>query len=103
MGVDGFLTGGYINEPVIQRWMFMADSPSISIFETWYGAQKQINDVYTASMTIQLSSIGRKYNMVKGFLRTYNILPSARRVLQPRQFEIVWQSASWAPVTISAQ
>jgi hypothetical protein len=103
MGVDGILTGGRVIEPVVQRWMFMADSPSISIFETWKGAQDQIADVYSGNMTILMPSMGRKYTMVKGFLITYSVMPSARRVLQPRQFEIRWQSVSWAPATQSAQ
>ena len=104
MGVDsGNLAGGrVINKIVLQRISFLADSSSNLIFEQWKGAQDQLGDVYIATMTVTLTSVNRKYNQVGGFLTRYSVAPAGRKVLQPRQFEITWQSVVPAPVNANA-
>lgn len=93
MGVDGVLTGGFVNVPTIQRFHLMADSPSNEFFDNWYLRQKADQDTYNVSGTILLRSLGKKYTMVKGFLKAYQPLPNAARTLQAREHSIEWQSA----------
>lgn len=94
MGVDGHLTAGHVFEPVPMKIAFMADSPSIPIFENWEANQRQVGDVYAASATITLTGINRQFTLNNGFLVTYPVMPSAKKVLQPRIFGITWESVT---------
>ncbi len=92
MGVDGILSGGFVFNPIEQSFTFQADSSSNLIFDTWYQNQVSLKDVYTASATVILTSIGREYVCTNGFLRTWQVIPSAARTLQPRRATIHWNS-----------
>ena len=48
MGVDGVLTGGYVNVPFVQTINLMADSPSNDLFDQWAAAENLIQDKYVA-------------------------------------------------------
>lgn len=98
MGVDGFLSGGFVYNPVVQGFSLMADSPSAKFFDDWVAAERIINDKYTAFGTIYLQATSRKYAMTKGFLVTAPVLPDAKKVLQPRKFTIRWERVLPAPV-----
>lgn len=98
MGVDGFLSGGFVFVAIEQGITLQADSPSNALFDQWYAAQTQVKDIYNAAATIQLPSLGVKFTMTKGFLTDYTIIPDAKRVLQPRKYGITWQSAIPAPI-----
>jgi hypothetical protein len=93
MGVDGLLSGGFVNVPVPQTFDLMADSPSNSVFDTWWAAQEAAQDVYIASGVIILPGVGIKWTMVKGFLTSYQPLPDVKKLLQSRKFEITWQQS----------
>ena len=92
MGVDGILSGGYVNVPVPQTIALQADSVSNQIFDTWGTTQKTINDIYYANMTATFPSLGIKYTLTRGILSSYSPLGSPRKVLQPRRHTITWQS-----------
>lgn len=94
MGVDGHLTAGHVFEPVAMKIAFMADSPSIPIFETWEANQRKIGDVYPASATITLTGINRQFTLNNGYLVSFPTIPSAKKVLQPRVFGITWESVT---------
>ncbi len=94
MGVDGHLTAGHVFEPVQMKIAFMADSPSIPIFENWEANQRKVGDVYAASGSITLTGVNRQYTLNNGFLVTYPVMPSAKKVLQPRVFGITWESVT---------
>lgn len=93
MGVDGRLTAGFVNVSTRQTFYLQADSPANDFFDQWYGRQKADQDTYIAGGTILLRSLGKKYTMVRGFLKSYQPLPNAAKVLQARQHTIEWQSA----------
>lgn len=94
MGVDGVLSGGWVNNPVSQNFSLQADSPSNAVFDNWYAAERTITDKYPASAVITLPSLNVKYTMVRGFLISYPIIPAARKIIQPRRFTIRWESAT---------
>jgi hypothetical protein len=98
MGVDGVLTGGFIHVPVTVGYALMADSSSISFFDTWWLAQQQINDLYFANGVIRLKSIGRLYTLTKGILKTYPPIADGGKTLKGRKFTVTWQSISPAPI-----
>ncbi|WP_028732070.1 phage tail fiber protein [Rhizobium leguminosarum] len=92
MGVDGKLSGGFVFTAVSQTFTLQADSPSNVIFDTWAQNQRLLKDVYVAQGRITLPSIGFQYVQTKGFLISYPPLPSAAKTLQPRAYQIQWES-----------
>ena len=69
---------------------FEAASPSLVIFENWYGTQDAIGDILFASAVILQPSIGRKYLCAMGVLQRVQTMAEARRILADREFAIHW-------------
>lgn len=97
MGVDGHLSGGFVFNPVRMNIALQADSDSIRIFEDWIAAMNTAREVYVAHGQVQLPSVKRKYVMTRGFLTNIPPTPAARKVLQPRRFQITWGRITSAP------
>lgn len=98
MGVDGVLSGGMIYTPKPQNVSLQADSASITFFDAWYTAMQANVATYTAVGNITLTSVGKSWTLVNGFLRRYKPLPDAKKVLQPQRFRIEWQSVLPTPI-----
>jgi hypothetical protein len=98
MGVDGKLSGGKVNNPISQGFSLMADSPSIPIFDQWWGAMQVSQDVLVANGVITLPSLLIKYTLTKGFLTKYPPISGAKKTLQARKFNIVWESLTPSPI-----
>jgi hypothetical protein len=98
MGVDGILSGGYTPVAKRQSITLQADSGSNTIFESWAIAQDTIKDAYIATAFVTIPAIGRLYTCTRGFLTGYPPHPDARRVLQPRRFQITWGAILPAPI-----
>lgn len=92
MGVDGILSGGFVYNPIPQTFSIQADSASNKIFEDWDQFQRQAKDVFTANASVTLISVGTIYTHTKGFLSSVSKMPTAGRILQPRQYTITWES-----------
>lgn len=92
MGLDGQLSAGWVPTPKIWSITLQADSASTFMFDSWQQAQEAVRDAYVANAVITLPSLGRYYQCTKGFLTNYGPMPDARRTLQPRRFQITWQS-----------
>jgi hypothetical protein len=99
MGVDGTLSGGYINVPFEQGYTLQADSPSIVFFDQWFYQQKAIFDTLNPNATITMPSLGKKWAMTKGFLIGYKPMPDLKKIAQPQKFRVRWESALPAPTT----
>lgn len=97
MGVDGLLSGGFVYVEIRQEISLQADSASNLVFDTWWTQMQAAQDVYVANGIIQLPSIATKFQMVRGFLTGYKPSPGAKKVLQPRRYEITWESVAPAP------
>jgi hypothetical protein len=92
MGVDGRMSGGFT--PFITKMTveLQADSPSLTVFDQWINAMKAAREVFTASATIQIQSIGKLYVCSNGILTSLQQMPSAKKILQPVQYIIQWES-----------
>jgi hypothetical protein len=97
LGVDGFAASGWTPRLTTQTITLLAASESFRIFEDWLAAMDQAREVLYATGIIEIPSIGRKYFLPQGTLTNFPAMPNAKRVLQQRQFTIVW---AW-PVTSS--
>ena len=98
MGVDGFLSGGWVPTEKRMSISLQADSLSNAIFEAWQAAQQAVRDAYTADMFVTLPAISRIYTCTRGFLTGYPPTADVRRVLQPRRYQITWNEIIAAPV-----
>jgi len=94
MGVDGFLAAGFVFNPVTWSVSLMADSPSNDFFDQWYQANRKAVDVYRCNGSVWLPSLGKKYDMQRGALTTYRVMPDAAKTLRSRTFGIIWQAVS---------
>jgi len=97
MGVDGILSGGFVNVPWVQKVHLMGSSNSNLVFETWWASSLAAQDVYVASGTITYPSIKKVYTLTTGFLTSYKPLSAAKKLLQPREYEITWQIGAVSP------
>jgi hypothetical protein len=102
MGVDGRLSAGFVCVAIPQTITIMPDSPSSTYFDNWSGAQRNAREVYRCDGTCILPGIAMAYRMTRGFMTRYKPIPDVRRVLQARQFRIVWEKIEGAPYSIPA-
>lgn len=98
MGVDGKLSSGYTPYPVPFKLVLQADSPSMSIFDNLIAAQDAVNEVMRVDATILLQGNGDKYALTKGTLTKFTPMPDNKKILQPRTFEITFESRTKSPV-----
>ncbi len=98
MGVDGVLSAGFVYIQIPQEITLQADSDSNDFFDTWWTQMQAAQDVYAASGIIKLPSIATKFTQINGFLTGYKPAPGAKKLLQPRKYEITWERIAPAPM-----
>jgi hypothetical protein len=92
IGVDGLKSEGYVFALVPMEIHFAASSKAIKLFETWIAQQKQQKETFSASGMIVIPATSTVYECTNGTLTRGSIMPNAGRTLQPRQFQITWES-----------
>jgi hypothetical protein len=103
MGVDGFLSAGFIWEQVKQTYAFQADSDSNLIFDQWQMAEQAISDKYPCTATITLPGILAQFNCGPGYLTMASPIPGAKKLYQPRRYTIEWQQVLPAEIATVVQ
>jgi hypothetical protein len=98
MGVDGKMSAGYTPFPTKLNVTLQADSDSISIFDTWLGAMQTAKEVFFGDATIVMPSVGRTYILTKGAMTRITQFPAAKKILQPVQYEITFESVVAVPL-----
>lgn len=98
MGADGFLAAGKVPKPKVMDVTLQANSPSTLFWDTIYTAQEALGDLVEFFGIIQQPSIGRVYTLTKGYLTNYTPIADAKGTLQPRKFQVVWQTVTGAPM-----
>jgi len=98
MGADGRMAAGWIPQIKNMNVTLQANSKSNDFFEAWYSAQEAAREVYSAFGTAVQPSIGKAYILSNGILTNYTPLSEAKKLLQPRKFQIKWESALGAPI-----
>lgn len=91
MGVDGRMSMGFVFNSVDMTITIMPDSPSLALFEAWINTEKATKDKFSANATVMMPSLGRKYVLTNGGLKTIKSMPDAKKLLQPMSFVITWQ------------
>ena len=98
LGLDGKQSSGWVPHNVKWRITLMANSPSVSFFDTLIAAQDAIQDTFSLSGVVKLPGPGRKFAMNNGTLTRGKIMPDGKKTLQPQTYEITWESVHPAPV-----
>lgn len=101
MGVDGTLSGGYVPREKKTTIMLQANSPSNAFFDAWQASQDASLSAFPAIGMITLPSLGLAFALTTGFLTSYMPTADAKKILQPRRFEITWQTILGSPVGLS--
>jgi len=90
LGVDAMVGAGWVPALIPQKFMFLASSPSVDIFELWGRTNNTNLSTAVAQGTVYIPAISKAYNMINGYLKGYSPLPDAKKVLAPRSFTITW-------------
>ena len=97
MGVDGFLTGGYVFNKVRYVYTLQADSPSTFVFDQWKFNQDANLDTIPANGLMKLKSLGTKWIWTRGFLTEWSPAPNVKKLVRERKFTVEWQSVISQP------
>lgn len=98
MGVDGFLSAGYTPQPIKLKVKLQADSPSQQLFDDWARAMTSSRDILYANAQLDLPGPGLSYAMTKGALTSYKPIADGKKKLDPREFEITFESCVPSPL-----
>jgi hypothetical protein len=98
MGVDGFLSGGWVATEKKVTYTLQADSPSNAVFDGWYAFNEQLREVSIAQGSIIYPAISQVFTLIRGFLTTYTPIADAKQLIQPRKFTVTWQRIVGVPI-----
>jgi len=89
MGIDGVLSAGFVFNAVPFSLTLQADSASLQLFENIYQYETANRTKLSANLTVTLPAIKRRYELNKGFMRSYKA-PAGKKVLQPAAVQFVF-------------
>jgi hypothetical protein len=98
MGVDGFMSAGYVPVLTKQGVTLQADSLSNDVFDAWFSLSQANRETVFASGTILMRNIGRSFILVNGILSRIPRFATASKTLRARKFEITWEQVLAEPV-----
>jgi hypothetical protein len=96
MGIDGNLSAAFIFVPTKQAIHLQADSASNAVFEDLRAAEVAGVEKLPVSMTVAIPAVKKIYTCVTGYLTSYPPISDAKKSLQPRKYEITWQTVTVA-------
>lgn len=96
MGVDGFLSGGWVWKAQRMRITLQADSVSNPFFDQWNQQMQGTGQVYVANGVLRIPSIALKIIMTTGYLTQWK-LPGAKKLVEPRNYGITWNLCQPVP------
>lgn len=94
MGVDGYMSAGYVPAMTAQSITLQADSDSNLVFENWSQYQKRDMEIYYAQGLVRLPSLKQQWTLRKGVLTSYPSIPDAGKTLRPRRYQITWEATN---------
>lgn len=91
MGVDGHLSAGWV--PAVNKFdiFLQANSKSVDVFENIDAAETAQRTKIRIDGVIAIPSTGKQYTLEKGYLTNVSRVPNSARVLQPRNWSIVFE------------
>lgn len=98
MGIDGQMSYGYVPYITMFEITLQANSASNAFFDAILNAQRFMRDDLQINGSLRLPSLGFDYSMTNGVLQKATVVPPGKKILQPRKFELAFQSIIGAPV-----
>jgi hypothetical protein len=97
-GVDGRLSFGFqYPDAYVQNIMLQGDSDSIDFFDIWFGANSAQGEIYVATGSLAVPSLGKRITMIRGGLQSWPPLPSLGRTVRARTAVIHWSEMLTQP------
>lgn len=91
MGVDGFLSAGFVFVDTPQDFTLQADSPSNVVFDQIYRYESTNRTKVVLQGVTIIPAVGLKWVAARGFLMSYSPAPAAGKILKPRKYNIAWE------------
>lgn len=98
MGIDGYMTAGFVYVPIPMNIELLADSDSVEFFDQWWQANQRAKTVYYGEATVLLPAINTQYSLTRGVLNGFPAMPDAAKTLRARRFGLVWNTIQAAPI-----
>lgn len=98
MSIDGLLFGGFTFVERPMEIVLMGGSPSCDFFDEWAAAMQANRVTFQAQGSITIPSLEKYYVLVNGYLTGYEPMSTAKKIQQPRRFEITWQDIQSNPI-----
>lgn len=97
MGADGHQSSGAVTYSVSQKISLMPDSLSNDLFEAVMTAQNATKDVYRFQGYIRLPGLKKAVALINGVLTKGKLIDPAKKMLEGRDYTIMWESVIPAP------
>lgn len=97
IGVDGIKSSGFLPTMKEMRIVLQADSPSNDFWEAIFNTGESAQEPVQLFGTLLQPAVNRAYTLTGGTLKGYAPIAGAKKVLQPREFTVVFQGVSGAP------
>lgn len=98
MGLDGTLSGGFIPTEKKMEIVLMAGASDNDFFDAWQAGQEAALAALAAFGMLTLPALGRAFVLNHGYLTGYPPMADGKKVLQPRRYEITWESIVGSPI-----
>ena len=92
MGIDGFMSAGFMFKETKQKITLSPDSLSRNFFDQWFNEMYSAREVLFANAILNLPATGESFTFTRGVLSSYPGAPAGKKKLEPVEFEITWQS-----------
>lgn len=96
LGVDAVMSVGWL--PVLNKLSvtLQANSESMPFFDRVYQTENQNMEKIRLDGVISIPSTGQTFTLIKGYQSKFVPTPPAKKILQPRKFEITFQTIASA-------
>lgn len=91
-GLDGKLSGGFVYVDVVQTITLQSDSDSCDFFDIWNSTEQATKTKYISNGTLLLPQLFSQWTLTKGFLTSFTPFGGVKKLVQPRKFEITWET-----------
>ena len=98
MGVDGKIAFGYTPSPKPISFIFQPNSPTVDRLDYLVQTQDTLKQPIVCQMTILLKSLGKRVVLENGACTNNKLIPNMGRVLEPMQYDFVFQTVNIIPL-----
>jgi hypothetical protein len=98
MGVDGYISFGYTPSPKPISFQFQPNSPTVDRLDYLVQIQDLMQEAIVSQLVINLKSIKKIVTLTNGACVTNKLLPNGAKVLEPMQYDFIFESVNVAPM-----